>query len=119
MILTDDFTASAAELFAAIMQDTGRALLYGTRTNGAGGAVDNVGTGVYSETSANLAIGIAVRNATVTTMDYPAVPYIENIGVRPDITADYMTVDNLVNRGKAFVDGFTAAMVNYITSRRQ
>jgi len=34
--------------------------------------------------------------------------------VRPDITLDYMTEDNLTNRGKTFVDGFTAAMVNLL-----
>ena len=40
--------------------------------------------------------------------------YIENVGVRPDIPVDYMTVDNLTNRGKAFVDAFTAAILNLL-----
>jgi hypothetical protein len=117
MILTDEFTASAAELFAAIMQDTGRATLYGMRTDGAGGAVDIFNAGIYSESATTLAFAIVVRNAPVVTMDYPAAPYIENIGVRPDTTADYMTADNLTNHGKSFVDGFTSAMVTYIQSR--
>jgi hypothetical protein len=117
MILTDEFTASAAELFAAIMQDTGRATLYGMRTDGAGGAVGDFNAGVYSESSVSLASAIAVRSAPVVTMDYPAAPYIENIGVRPDTILDDMTADNLTNHGKTFVDGFTTAMVNYIQSR--
>ena len=117
MLLTDEFSASAAELFAAIMQDTGRAKLYGMRTDGAGGAVDSFYAGIYSESMVNLAIGIAVRSSSVTTMDYPAAPYIENIGVRPDTVSDYMTVDNLTNRGKTFVDRFTAAMVGYLQSQ--
>lgn len=117
MILTDEMTASAAELFAAIMQDNGRATLYGMRTDGAGGAVDFFDAGIYSETGVALAIGIAIRSNPITTMDYPAAPYIENIGVRPDTTADYMTADNLTNRGATFVAGFTSAMVNYLQSQ--
>jgi C-terminal processing protease CtpA/Prc len=39
VLLTDDFSASAAELFASMMQDNGRARLAGLRTMGAGGAV--------------------------------------------------------------------------------
>ena len=30
----------------------------------------------------------------VQTPDFPPAPYIENIGVRPDIAMDYMTRDN-------------------------
>jgi hypothetical protein len=116
MILTDEMTASAAELFAAIMQDTGRAILYGMPTDGAGGAVNSFSAGIYSESFVNLAIGIAIRAKPIVTMDYPAAPYIENIGVRPDTAADYMTADNLINRGKTFVAGFTSAMVGYLQS---
>ena len=119
MILTDELTASAAEIFAAIMQDTGRAMIYGARTDGAGGAVDGLSAGQYGETGVSLAVAIIVRKAPVVTMEFPAAPYIENIGVRPEVTASYMTVDNLLNNGKTFVDGFTAAMVDYLTSKKQ
>jgi hypothetical protein len=119
LVLTDDFTASAAELFSAIMQDNGRATLYGFRTDGAGGAVSGFNAGQYSETGLSLAIGILIRQNPVVTMDYPAAPYIENIGVRPDVTADYQTVDNLLNLGKTFVDGFTAALVARINAGQQ
>ncbi len=117
-MLTDDFTASAAELFAAIMQDSGRAKLYGFRTDGAGGAVSSFSAGQYGETGISLAIGILVRKDPVVTMEFPAVPYIENIGVRPDMTADYQTVDNLLNLGKTFVDGFTAALVDLVKASK-
>jgi hypothetical protein len=44
-----------------------------------------------------------------------AVPaYIENIGVRPDVTDDYMTMDNLLNQGKPFVARFTQALAGRI-----
>jgi hypothetical protein len=49
---------------------------------------------------------------------YPAAPYVENIGVRPDLSIDYMTSDNLFQSGKPFVDGFVAAIVNQIQKSR-
>ncbi len=33
---------------------------------------------------------------------------------RPDIQLDYMTRDNLMNRGKTFVDSFTKIIVDKI-----
>jgi hypothetical protein len=54
------------------------------------------------------------RKNPVVTSDYPTAPYVENIGVRPDIQVDYMTRDNLTQGGKPFVDAFVAAMVNHI-----
>jgi hypothetical protein len=89
------------------------------RTDGAGGAVSGFNAGQYSETGINLAIGLLIRGNPVVTMDFPAAPYIENIGVRPDIVADYQTLDNLRNAGKPFVDGFTAAIVDMIAASRQ
>ena len=41
-------------------------------------------------------------------------PYVENIGVRPDIVVDYMTRDNLLNQGKPYVAAFTAALLELI-----
>jgi hypothetical protein len=45
---------------------------------------------------------------------YPAIPFIENIGVHPDILDDYMLEENFLAEGKPFVDRFLAAMVDYI-----
>ncbi len=117
LVLVDGLTASAAELFSAILQDNGRAVLYGSTTDGAGGSPNGFSSGIYSESMVNLAQAIAIRNQTIVTMDFPAAPYIENIGVRPDVAADYQTVDNLLNRGKSYVDGFTRQMVDYIASK--
>ncbi len=58
------------------------------------------------------------RRNPVVTQEFPAVPYVENIGVRPDIEADYMTKDNLLNRGRSFVSTFTGALVKLIQSGR-
>jgi C-terminal processing protease CtpA/Prc len=115
LLLTDEFTTSAAEIFAAIFQDSQRGPVFGWRTAGAGGSVGGAQiSGFYSESYATVTLSQLVRTQHVLTPDFPITDYIENVGVRPDITLDYMTEDNLTNRGKAFVDGFVAAMVNLL-----
>jgi hypothetical protein len=114
MVLVDEFSASGADMFPAILQDNQRALIYGYRTMGAGGNVNPYETTPFTETIATLTESLMSRKAPVVTPEYPAAPYVENIGVRPDIVADYMTRDNLMNAGKSFVDGFSAAMVDWI-----
>ena len=52
------------------------------------------------------------------TAEYPSAPYVENIGVRPDIVVDYMTADNLNQKGKPFVDAFVAAIVAQIQANK-
>ena len=67
-----------------------------------------------SESFASVTQSLLARNQHVISTDFPFTDYIENVGVRPDTTLDYMTEDNLTNRGKAFVDGFVAAMLNLL-----
>ena len=57
-----------------------------------------------------------VRKQPIVTPDLPTAPYVENIGTRPDIPLDYMTRDNLINRGRPFVDAFTQIIVDQIKS---
>jgi C-terminal processing protease CtpA/Prc len=115
LLLTDEFTTSAAEIFSAVFQDSQRGPLFGWRTAGAGGSVSGAqASGFYSESFASVTLSQLVRTQHVLTPDFPVTDYIENVGVRPDIALDYMTEDNLTNRGKAFVDGFTAAMLNLL-----
>ena len=59
-----------------------------------------------------------VRKNAIVTAEYPASPYVENIGVRPDIVVDYMTSDNLNRRGKPYVDAFVAAIVAQIQGNK-
>ena len=116
MLLTDELTASAADYFAAVFQDNQRGTIFGNRTMGAGGNVDTFQVTTYSEGTATLTESLMHRLNPVATPDYPTAPYIENIGVRPDITQDYMTVNNLQNNGAAFVQAFTDAAVTLINS---
>ena len=48
---------------------------------------------------------------------FPPAPYVENIGVRPDVRINFMTSDNLSQSGKPFVDAFVTAIVNQILNR--
>lgn len=115
LLLTDEFSASAADFFAAMFQDAQRGKIFGMRTMGAGGSVsDGNPVGYYSEGLASVTQTLGVRAHPVITADYPAAPFIENIGVRPDIQSDYMTVSNLNNQGKDYVAAFTSAILTMI-----
>ncbi len=114
MLLVDELTASAGDLFAAVFQDNHRGPVFGMRTMGAGGNVSGFPVTTYSEGLATITESLMHRTHDILTSDYPAAPYVENIGVRPDIVQDYMTVDNLLNQGATFVQAFTDAMVQLI-----
>lgn len=114
LVLMDEFSTSTADSVPAMLQDAGRATLFGMRTNGAGGTNTTMDAMVYSEATAGLTLGMMTRKAPVVTPDYPTSSYVENIGVRPDIECDYMTRDNLVQNGKPFVAAFTKAIVEAI-----
>lgn len=119
LMLVDEFSTSAADIFAAMAQDNGIAKLYGYRTAGAGGSVTQSPAGFYSEGTARTTISLVTRARPYTAPGYPTTSYIENIGVHPDFPADYMTRDNLMNRGAAFVEGFSQAIVKLILEGTQ
>jgi hypothetical protein len=114
MVIIDEFSSSTADSVPAMLQDARRAILFGMRTNGAGGTNTSLPAGAYSEGTAGMTLGLMTRAAPVATPDYPTTHYIENVGVRPDIEADYMTRANLLERGRPFVEAFTEAMVDHI-----
>jgi len=115
VVLTDNFTLSAGELFTATLQDANRVTVYGTRTDGGGGSVVEFNTAPNSEAFARVTMSLAIRAQPVTTPGYPSVPLIENLGAFPDVPADYMTVDNLNTGGATFVKGFTTLISNLVT----
>ncbi len=117
MVLVGELSFSAAESFAAIMQDNQAALIAGARTAGAGGTPAYYDAGAYSETYVAVTRGLMARKNPVVTPDFPTTSYLENVGVRPDVELEYQTRDNLMNRGATFVADFTGAMVAYILSK--
>ncbi len=111
LVLTDEFSASGADMFPAIIQSNNRGPLFGMRTMGAGGSVVGFNGTAFTESFFRVTVSLMNRGHMVQTPDFPPAPYIENIGVRPDIVADYMTRANLINFGAPFVQAFTEAIV--------
>ena len=111
IVLTDEFSASGGDMFPAIIQDNGRAPLVGMRTMGAGGSVIGLNCTSYTESICRITVSLMNRGRLIQTPEYPAAPYIENIGVRPDIVLDYMTRENLMTAGVPFVQAFTQALL--------
>jgi hypothetical protein len=124
LVLTDNFTGSGAEYFAATLQDAGRAVIYGTQTAGGGASVllppaefnSNLDSGPYSQGAAQVAESLMVRSHNVTAPGLPSAPYLENIGVLPDVTAPLNTTSNLRTGGAPFVQGFSAAIAKLIAT---
>jgi len=113
IVLVDEFTASGGDAFAAIMQDNNRGPLLGMRTMGAGGTVVSFSGPAYTESITRVTASLMHRGHIIVTSDFPPAPYIENIGVRPEITVDYMTRQNLMTAGAPFVAAFTQAIVQH------
>jgi len=109
--LVDEFTTSSGDMLAAILQDNHRGPLLGMRTMGAGGNNIQFDCTTFTEGTCSMTIGLMNRGVVISTPEFPPSPYIENIGVRPDIVVDYMTRSNLVTGGAPFVQAFTAAAV--------
>lgn len=116
VLITNEFTGSSGDAFAAMLQDAGRGTQFGVRTAGLGGNPAFYLSGNYSETEARATRTLIVRKNPVVTPDFPTAPYFENIGVRPDVVVDYMTKDNLLTGGKSFVDSLLKTVQNAITS---
>lgn len=119
IVLIDEFSTSSADVFPAIVQDAGRALMVGRATAGGGGLSTEKTLGLYSETMASMSITLGVRPTEQNVPGLPPSNYIENIGAQPEIELDIMTEENLLNKGKPFVDGFTRAIIDHIVRSRQ
>jgi C-terminal processing protease CtpA/Prc len=114
ILLVDEFSTSAGDIFAAMLQDNRRGPLVGMRTNGAGGSISGWPAGIYSESSTSNTNSLVTRIAPVEITGYPTTSYIENVGAHPDVRLDYMTRENLLTRGRPFVEAFTRMMVEHI-----
>ena len=116
LLLTDNFTLSAGELFTMFLQDNARATVFGTTTDGGGGnVVDYVDSAAsYSEGSTRMTQGITQRLNPVAVPGFPLMPYYDGVGIYPDIWQDYMTESNLNTGGTDFVAAFVTAVLSLI-----
>ncbi|MCX6590716.1 MAG: S41 family peptidase [Acidobacteria bacterium] len=118
IVLADELSVSFGDIFPAMMQDNRRGPIVGIRTGGLGGSISTWQVGVYSEATASTTNTLVVRRGDVKAPDLPAAPYIENIGVLPDIDLDYMTRENLMTRGRPFMGKVTQIMLEEIRKPR-
>lgn len=115
LLLVDEFTASGGDAFAATIQDNQRGKLFGMRTMGLGGNVFGWALDGYAEVDLTVTASLMARKDNIDTGgEFPITYYVENLGVRPDIVNDYMTTNNLRNRGRDYVQAFTQAIVDQI-----
>jgi hypothetical protein len=117
IVLIDEFSISAGDIFPAMLQDNQRGPLVGTRTNGAGGSVSGFPVGTYSEAVAGNTNSLVTRIGPVNVPGYPPTHYIENVGAHADIPLNYMTRANLLLGGRPFVEAFTGAIIDEIRGR--
>jgi hypothetical protein len=116
IMLIDEFSTSTGDSVPSMFQESGRGLLMGYRSNGAGGNDVSYLTGPYSEASVGMTIGVQVKHTPVKVEGYPVTGRLENVGVHPEIPYDYMTRDNLLQGGAPFVREFLDRMAAYIRS---
>jgi hypothetical protein len=114
LMLTDEFSASGGDMLPAIFQTNHRGPVFGWRTMGAGGTVVAFNGPAFTESIFRVTVSLMNRGEVITTPDFPPAPYVENIGVRPDIAVDYMTRTNLMTGGASFVQAFVAAVENLV-----
>jgi len=87
IVLTDEMSASGGDAFPAMMQGTGRALVMGTRSMGAGGHVVSAAPLQYS--------GNEIR-ITKSLFYHPNGKPIEGLGVTPDVVYE-PTIDDYLS----------------------
>ncbi len=119
IVLVDEFSVSFGDIFPAMVQDNRRGLIVGKRTAGMGGVnlgPQNVGT--FSQSQSSVTGTLVTRRLNGQAPGLPAAPYIENLGVTPDVELEYMTRENLLNNGQSYVEAFTRILVGEIRRGR-
>jgi len=114
MMLIDEFSTSTGDSVPGMIRDAGRAVLYGMRTGGAGGNNTSFDAGSYSEGVVGMTLALQVRKEKHSNGDYPYTDLIENTGVWPDLTDDYMTKANLLQNGAPFLNNVLQHMAAQI-----
>ena len=101
MILADELSGSCADIFPMLMTRSHRAKLFGQRTTGLGGSVEQVASLAFSQAKLDLTRGLF--NSYRDDGSYGPGSWIENTGIEPDYSYP-MTIDELRND---FVPYFT------------
>lgn len=119
VMLVDELSASSGDLFPALFQDARRGQIIGYRTMGLGGTVITFPDATtFSESDARITVSMMTRAGSASVDGYPSSAYIENVGVRPDLTLDYQTRDNLLSGGRQWIDAAAWLAAQYVKANR-
>lgn len=116
LILVDALSASMGEIFPAMLQDPGRALIFGERSMGAGGNVVPVGPLGNSDIMVSITESLIWRSRKVTLADGTTTRYLENIGVIPDYPYD-MTIEDFLFGYEGYRAAIESALKNMIDAQ--
>ena len=81
---------------------------------GAGGSIGTFECTAFTEIICGITMSLMNRGVVISGTEYPPSPYIENVGVWPDIPVDYMTKANLLQNGAPFISSFLQHMAAHI-----
>lgn len=102
VVLTNELDISCGDFFPAMLQDNGRAVIFGERTAGAGGSIN------FVDYPPNL-LGINRLRLTATIAVRPNGQPLENLGVTPDLPYR-VTADDVQNGYRGYAAALNAAI---------
>lgn len=113
LLLIDELAVSCGDYFPALMQDTGRATLFGATTSGGGGSVRGIENLGYSEINLRYTISLGLRENQIELPDGNSTLFIENVGVRPDIEYN-ITYEDFLSSYELYKDAMKQSVLDLI-----
>ncbi len=106
LILVNELDFSCGDFFPAILQDNGRATIFGSKTAGAGGSIKT--------TSHPNLFGISEYSFTSSIAERDNREPIENLGVQPDIEYE-VTLDDMCHGYRGYKDAVNQAVKSLVS----
>lgn len=113
LILVNEFSASMADAFPAMLQDAGNAKVFGAQTMGLGGGVIEVGPMGNSDITIYMTNSLAWREKDILLPSGETTRFIENVGVIPDYPYD-VTMDDFFGKYNGYRAAIDAALTNML-----
>lgn len=115
LMLVNERSVSAADIAPAILQDAGRAVIFGSRTCGAGGSVKTTDRIGYSDFRISQTESLAWRPKPVMSPNGIMTQYIENVGVIPDVEYD-VTIEDFIGGYEGYKTAINATLKEMLNS---
>lgn len=119
LIIVDELAVSGGDYFPALMQDTGRAVIFGAPTMGGGGTIETVTTAVgYSEINISRTISLGWREPEIEMMNGKKTHYLEGVGTIPDIEYK-ITMKDIKDNYKSYREAALISVMALIPSKKE